>query len=284
MVGNFQLLSPNIVLFTKNTMSSLSILGPSYIQKTFYSTNPTSKTIRLPQSLLVLIHLHLLNRYCESLLEKGDPKWITCYLTGQLHSFIPKFGYTSQSFFKYSFIVLKVFLENKPLCLNSSQLHLVPNLYCLFRTDVLSVFVNHDQPFPFQKCLNYSHIISGVRIQLRNPSDLKFLDKSSPFYFPHLRYLDLNVDLSTLISLCTLLKTHLTITDFSLYSSSVGDEGAAVLASMLTVNSTITRINLAGNSIGNEGIKTIAGMLKVNCSLTEINLELNYFETEGAWS
>jgi len=72
------------------------------------------------------------------------------------------------------------------------------------------------------------------------------------------------------------------LTELTLWSNNIGDDGAKAIAEALKVNVVLTELRLGGNTIGNEGAKAIAEALKVNTVVTELNLGLNFIGDIGA--
>jgi Ran GTPase-activating protein (RanGAP) involved in mRNA processing and transport len=72
------------------------------------------------------------------------------------------------------------------------------------------------------------------------------------------------------------------LTTLSLWSNSIGDEGAIAIAQALKVNAVMTTLHLGLNQIGAEGAIAIAEALKVNAVVTTLILNSNRIGTEGA--
>ncbi|KAL0239861.1 hypothetical protein GEMRC1_009969 [Eukaryota sp. GEM-RC1] len=243
----------------------------------------TSKTIRLEQPHIVAIHLHLLRRLYKPILDSDScfpvrPLSTIC-LVQQLHSFIHSFGLTSHRFFESSFLAIKMFFKETTFPMISVELPLLPAVNSLFKAEILSVFVFVKRAFAIEKCCIYSKIIAGLKVQLKNPNDLNFLNVSSPCYLLHLKRLVVDVDNSNFRTLTEALKTHPTITHLNLKYSS---EGAVVLGEVLKVNSVITQIDLCDNSIGNGGVISLAHALTTNSTVTCLKLRKISIDSTGA--
>ena len=71
------------------------------------------------------------------------------------------------------------------------------------------------------------------------------------------------------------------LTELTLWSNNIGDDGAKAIAEALKVNVVLTELRLGGNTIGNEGAKAIAEALKVNTVLTKLWLNDNKIGDKG---
>ncbi|KAL0243033.1 hypothetical protein GEMRC1_005596 [Eukaryota sp. GEM-RC1] len=157
------------------------------------------------------------------------------------------------------------------------------SLASFFGADLQSVFLYTYGTLEIEKFLNYSGLITGLRIELSEPSDLEFLNNSSSL-FPRLKQLEVSVLQRTSVSILLIeaLKTNTTITSIDLLDSAIGAEGARALAEALLVNSSVTSVNLCNNFLRDDGARALAEALKVNSSVTGVDLRLNSIGDEGA--
>ena len=77
------------------------------------------------------------------------------------------------------------------------------------------------------------------------------------------------------------LKISTDITTFNIGDSSIGPEGAKLLAKFLETNQTLRNLNVTANQIGDEGAKALAEVLKTNTTLTNLNLRFNQITAEA---
>ncbi|WP_264730770.1 AAA family ATPase [Wolbachia endosymbiont (group B) of Episyrphus balteatus] len=91
-------------------------------------------------------------------------------------------------------------------------------------------------------------------------------------------FLDLYSKTINISELVSFLQSNLSITELSLKSCYIGDEGAKALANGNLAN--LTQLNLSWNSIGDEGAKALANGNLAN--LTQLNLSWNSIGDEGA--
>ncbi|KAL0243286.1 hypothetical protein GEMRC1_005847 [Eukaryota sp. GEM-RC1] len=250
------------------------------------STPPPSKRVQVQQTLLVLIHLNLLRRLLMDPLDFVEDR-TNRHLYGlktALPAFFGQVGYVSIHFLDSSCQAAKVFFQLHTFHADLGHLPKLTSLASFFGADLQSVFLHTHRTFEIGKSLIYSGIITGLRIKLREPSDLEFLNNSSSL-FPRLKQLEvLVVGQRTSVSMLLIeaLKTNSTITSLELGSNSIGAEGAGALAESLKVNASVTSVNLWNNSIGAEGARALADALKVNASVTNIDLSYNSIGAEGA--
>ncbi|KAL0242542.1 hypothetical protein GEMRC1_005105 [Eukaryota sp. GEM-RC1] len=255
--------SPSSIPSVMSDCDELSMLSSS--------THFPSKRVHVQQTLLILIHLHLLTLLFKRSLElQKIPLRFIAQLTALktvLPAFFGQVGYVSNHFFDSSFQAVK-------LCFQLHTFH---------AADLQSVFLHTDGILEIENFLNYSGIITGLRIKLRKLSDLEFLNTSSAF-FPRLKELEVVVIQHAPVSMLLIeaLKTNTTVTSVTLVGNSIGDEGARALAGALKVNSSVTSVDLCFNSIGDEGARALAGALKVNSSVTSVILGSNSIGAEGA--
>ncbi|KAL0242942.1 hypothetical protein GEMRC1_005505 [Eukaryota sp. GEM-RC1] len=236
------------------------------------STRPPFKPIHVQQTLLIIIHLHLLRR----LLERTNIPPQLAALKTALPTFFGQAGYVSNHFLDSSCQAVKVYFEVHTV---HAYLEHLPKL-----TSLASFFlewINNLFSYTLAKLLN----LRRLRIVLRKPSDLEFLNNSSSL-FPRLKQLEVEVATQrTSVSLLLIeaLKTNTTVTSVNLEDNSIGDEGARALTEAVKVNASVTGIDLGFNyRIGDEGTRALAEALKVNAAVTSIVLSENSIRAEGA--
>ncbi|KAL0243318.1 hypothetical protein GEMRC1_005879 [Eukaryota sp. GEM-RC1] len=249
------------------------------------TTDSPSKRVHVQQTLLILIHLHLLRRFLKDTLENNHDrtKHQLSALKRTLSAFFGQVGYVSNHFLDSSFQAVKVFFQLHTFHADLEHLHKLIPLASFFGADLQSVFLHPAGNLEIEKFLNYSGIITGLRIELREPSDLEFLNNSSSL-FPRLKQLELKVtrrNASVSMLLIEALKTNTTVTSVNLGSNSIGDVGARALAEALIVNSCVTSVGLQSNSIGDEGARALAEALIVNSCVTSVGLQSNSIGDEG---
>ncbi|KAL0243298.1 hypothetical protein GEMRC1_005859 [Eukaryota sp. GEM-RC1] len=144
------------------------------------TTHPPSERIRVQQTLLILVHLNLLRRLLKLTLENIDDR--TNPQLDALITVIPVFfgqvGYVSNHFLDSSFQAVKVYFQLHTFHADLEHLPTVISLASFFGADLPSVFLHTDFTFAIEKSLNYSGLITGLRIKIRGSSDLEFLKKS----------------------------------------------------------------------------------------------------------
>ncbi|KAL0242707.1 hypothetical protein GEMRC1_005270 [Eukaryota sp. GEM-RC1] len=210
------------------------------------STHASSKRVHVQQTLLILIHLHLLRRLIKPTLENNHDR------TNPQHDALKK--------------PVKVYFQLHAFHADLEHLPKLISLASFFGADLQSVFLHADGTSEIEKFLNYSGIITGLRIELREPSDLEFLNNSSSL-FPRLKQLEVEVfeRISVSMLLIEALKTNTTVTSLDLQYNSIKTEGARSLAKALKVNTSVTSVNLRNNnSIKSQGVLALAEALKVN--------------------
>ncbi|KAL0243168.1 hypothetical protein GEMRC1_005729 [Eukaryota sp. GEM-RC1] len=247
------------LFFVKSNSDELSVL-PS-------TRHQPSKRISVQQSLLILIHLHLLRRLLKRHFEYDADQNLTDMKTA-LPAFFGQVGYVSNHFLDSSFQAVKVYFEVHTFHADLEPLPKLISLASFFGADLQSVFLHAAGTFELENFFNYSGIITGLRIKLREPSDLEFLNTASSL-FPRLKELEIKVARqrsSVSMLLIEALKTNTTVTSVILVCKSIKDEGARALADALKVNASVTSIDLRGNSIGAAGARAVAEMLILNVS------------------
>ncbi|KAL0242672.1 hypothetical protein GEMRC1_005235 [Eukaryota sp. GEM-RC1] len=270
--------SPSSISTVMSNCDELSVLSSS--------THPPCKRVHVQQTVLILIHLHLLRFLFKRALEHEKiPLRFNPQLDGLkrvLPAFFGQAGYVSNYFLDSSFQAVNVYFQ---LHTFHADLHDIPKLISLasfFEADLQSVFLDVYGTLEIEKCLNYSGIITGLSIKLRESSDLEFLNNSSSL-FPRLKQLEIEVDRcrSNARLLIEALKTNTTVTGIVLRFNSIGVEGVRALADVLKVNTSVTSVYLHGNPIGVEGVSTLAEALKVNTTITSLYLRENCIGFDG---
>ncbi|KAL0239466.1 hypothetical protein GEMRC1_009574 [Eukaryota sp. GEM-RC1] len=240
--------------------------------------------LRIQQSLLILVHLHLLKRFSKASCEDtNDYHLLLLTLIQRLHTFAKKVGYVSRHFFESALLAIKQFFQTNTFDIFPENLPHLCSFASFFGAKVQSVFVYVYGSFNVEQFSHCFNLISGLQLNLDNHNDLEFLNKAS-YYFPRLKQLDVIASISNSISipLIELLKVNTTITCLCLWNNSLEDKGVRALADALKVNTTLTSVNLCENSIGANGAKALADTLKVNTTLTRVDLENNSIGDEGA--
>ncbi|KAL0241637.1 hypothetical protein GEMRC1_006872 [Eukaryota sp. GEM-RC1] len=272
---------------------SLSIRHPIPSHYGHLSVSPQTVTENLPrgadclhlqQSLLILIHLHLLKRLLKSSLgvNHDEPRNPLLTLQHELPTFIIDIGYVSNRFYDSAMLAVKMFLETNSFHVVSIDLPQFYSLAGLFEAEVQSVFLQVGGIFQASEFLSCSHIVSGLMMRLDYHNDCEFLNMSSPLLFPFLRELHLLFSSFPPENLFDLLKINDTLTVLNLMRNFMGDEAVKALAGALKVNSKLTSINLCLNAIGPEGAATLAESLKVNTTVKVLYLCVNSVGDEGA--
>ncbi|KAL0238050.1 hypothetical protein GEMRC1_012524 [Eukaryota sp. GEM-RC1] len=161
--------------------------------KTFHDVSP--RTITLQQSLLLSINTHLLRHRLNSYLDLDcwHPRSLQ-YLLLELAQSFKQIGFVSLAFFQCTFLAVKLFFQANTLPIASSQILLLTSAASLFEAEIRSVFLNVSTSFDVQHFFTWNRIIIGLKIILKYNSDLIFLNKASPLYFPHLKRLDVHLD------------------------------------------------------------------------------------------
>ncbi|KAL0246050.1 hypothetical protein GEMRC1_007266 [Eukaryota sp. GEM-RC1] len=242
-----------------------------------------SRYIQFQQSLVILIHVHMLQLLCESYLgvNNNAPRRPLVILKQDVYSFFKTVGHVSHSFFESALLAVKVFCKTNTFHLFSTDLPQLCSFASLFNAEVHSVFLYVKGTFDVSKFLDSSRLITGLKLEVAHKSNFKFLNMSSSI-FPRLKELQVRVEPSVSMVFVEFLKVNTTVTSVSLQSNSIGAEGTNTLAEALKVNTAITSLNLSFNSIGNDGTKALAEVLKVNANLKSIVLEYNFIGADGA--
>ncbi|KAL0239397.1 hypothetical protein GEMRC1_009505 [Eukaryota sp. GEM-RC1] len=244
------------------------------------------KNIRLQQSLLILIHIHLLRRLLSSFVEVHFRElWrrpSVLKLKKRLLEFYTRVGYVSHCFFESANVSVQYFFRTNTFTVDSKELRQLCSFAFFLRAEVQSVFLwvrdilNIQQEF-----VCYSHIILGLSVVLNNDSDLEFLNTCRN-YFPHLNQVPASEFSGDCIPLFEVLKANVSVTSIDLFGSWIDAELAAPLADMIAVNTTLVYVDISGNYIGHDGAMFLASALEVNTSITSIFLEENSISSKGA--
>ncbi|KAL0243362.1 hypothetical protein GEMRC1_005923 [Eukaryota sp. GEM-RC1] len=268
--------SPSSISSVMSNCGELSVLSSSTVS--------SSKRVHVQQTLLILIHLHLLRRLLKDTLGNNHNRTnleLTALKTA-LPAFFGQVGYVSSHFLDSSYQAVKVYFQLHTFRADDEDFPKLISLASFFGVDLQSVFLDVYGILEMEKFLNYSGIITGLRIVLMEPSDLEFLNNSSSL-IPRLKQLEVSVFQRTSVSMLLIeaLKTNTSVTSVNLGYNSIGAEGARALAEALKVNVSVTSVNLSYNSIGAEGVRALAEALKVNVSVTSVNLSYNSIGAEG---
>ncbi|KAL0229010.1 hypothetical protein GEMRC1_013630 [Eukaryota sp. GEM-RC1] len=276
-------------------------------QSTMQSPDKREKCLHFQQSLLILIHLHLLRRRLKSSISVTQQSSLSIELYSihdnflRLKQEIPTFyknvGYVSQRFFQSAHLATKMFFQTTTFKVASEDLNQLSALSSFFKADLHSVFLLIlKESFTVEEFLKYSRVILGISFAVTNHNVLEFLNKSC-VYFPCLKQVHvafygpgpafsnpllfvLESELFSLLIELLIIDTTVTSVNFS--GSLLGDEGVRALADALKVNTTVTDYYLSRNSIGDEGARALADALKVNTSVTDVELSRNSIGVEGA--
>ncbi|KAL0242734.1 hypothetical protein GEMRC1_005297 [Eukaryota sp. GEM-RC1] len=259
--------------------------------------NPTNgqTCLQFQQSLLVLIHFHLIKRLCKSSEVIHDAPSLTLRsLKQEVSTFFKNVGHVSLYFFESSLLAVKMVFR-------THTFHVVPNdfpqLYlfaAFFDAEVQSVFLHLKTINTMKELSAFSHVICGLKVTLANQNDLEFLNKTSFSLTIQSSMLNVSHTITRVSlrvnafgdegarALADVIKNNVSVTDIDLSENSIGAEGAIALAEALKVNTVVTSIDLSENSIGAEGARALAEALKVNTVVTSIDLSENSIGAEGA--
>ncbi|KAL0242667.1 hypothetical protein GEMRC1_005230 [Eukaryota sp. GEM-RC1] len=267
--------SPPSISSVMSNCDELSVLSST--------TRSPSKRGHVQQSLLILIHLHLLRRLLKRPFEYDTSQHLTD-MKRALPAFFGQVGHVSNHFLDSSFQAVKMYFEVHTIRSDPKDFPKLISLASFFGADLQSVFLHTRTTLQIDKFLNYSGIITGLRIKLWESSDLEFLNNSSSL-FPRLKQLEVIVATqrtSVSMLLIEALKTNTTVTRVILVSRSIGSEGARALGDALKVNASVISVYLRINRIGDEGASALADALKVNASVISVDLGQNHIGDEGA--
>ncbi|KAL0241789.1 hypothetical protein GEMRC1_007024 [Eukaryota sp. GEM-RC1] len=235
--------------------------------------------ISIQQSLLILIHLHLLKRRFQYSVYAVDVDGEELHqhvlnLKQDLAHHFQTIGYISNLFFDTAVLAVRLFSKQPPSLL-------LPQILLTYIHLPLSL----EQRFNVEEYISSSDIISSLDLVLQHGKDLEFLNCKSSQFFSNLRHLHVSVDAPVLMpfvellklntSVTSVLKVNTTIATVNLSYNFIRNECARSVAEVLKVNTTVTSIDLRGNSIGNDGVTTLSNALLVNSTLTNINLREN---------
>ncbi|KAL0251395.1 hypothetical protein GEMRC1_000608 [Eukaryota sp. GEM-RC1] len=282
-IGDTQSDTANAVL----DVCSSSRISPPHPHYDVLSTSPSSfnsspRVFSFQQSILFLIHLHLLKHLSNPPEDEvlRYPQRCLLSLKQGFTTFLHHCGYVSQRFLETAVLAVKEFFRTNTFHIVSEDLPELFSLASLFDSEIQSVFVNAFD-FKVENFISYSHVITGLRVFFADPNDLDFLYKSSDF-FPCLKELNLYVQRSVFVKFIDVMKVTDTVTSACLSMCSIGPQGVIALADALKVNTSVTSINLNRNSVRDEGARAIADALKINSTLTSIDLSDNSIDVEGA--
>ncbi|KAL0242473.1 hypothetical protein GEMRC1_005036 [Eukaryota sp. GEM-RC1] len=135
------------------------------------TTHPPSKRVHVQQTLLILIHVHLLRLLLKRTLENNHDR-TNRQLDGlktSLPAFFEQVGYVSNHFLDSSFQAVKVYFQLHTFHTDLEHLPTVISLASFFGADLQSVFLHADGILEIEKFLNFSGIITGLRIVIRKP-------------------------------------------------------------------------------------------------------------------
>ncbi|KAL0235589.1 hypothetical protein GEMRC1_002171 [Eukaryota sp. GEM-RC1] len=137
------------------------------------------KCLQFQQSLLVLIHLHLLRRYVKSFLDANHShsnprslKSLVLNIHQDLIPFFKKVGFVSDRFMESSLLAAKLFVETTTFPVIPNDLCQLVSLASFFGTRVQSIFLKVDDTFKARDFLCYSEIISGLELNLKKSKRL----------------------------------------------------------------------------------------------------------------
>ncbi|KAL0251166.1 hypothetical protein GEMRC1_000379 [Eukaryota sp. GEM-RC1] len=273
----------------RTNVSSSSRLSPSPHSTTESLCN-IEQCLQFQQSLLVLIHLHLLQRLlktstkviigrCTLFYRYGGP---FRHLKENLPTFFKNVGYVSNLFLESALLAAKVFFQINTFPIVSEDLSQLSLLSSFYGADLSSVYMHVlTDSFDVEEFSNYSHLISGLELELKNHDGLDFLYKCSEF-FPRLKKLHVTVHATVFMEFIDVFNVNDIMTSVTVRPLSIGPQGAVALADVLGTNSTLTSLDLSDNFIDVEGAIALADALKVNTSVTSINLSRNSIGDEGA--
>ncbi|KAL0251276.1 hypothetical protein GEMRC1_000489 [Eukaryota sp. GEM-RC1] len=260
-------------VFTDKIVHSESLPLPS-------SSHCPSDHPRFQQSLLALVHLHLLRSLMKSSVST-EPNRDLLSLQQQLPTFFQKVGCVSYRFFESSLLAIKMFVESNTFHVVPEDLSEICSFASFFGAEDKPVFLHVDGFFYEEEFLKYSHIITGFELTLRHPNYFEFLHKSTLLY-PRLKQLHVHVKSSISPVMFEPLKFNTVLTSIILDRRRIREKGAKALAEVLKVNTVLTNIGLANNHIDDEGAHALAVALKVKTTLRSLNLANIYIGNDGA--
>ncbi|KAL0250978.1 hypothetical protein GEMRC1_000192 [Eukaryota sp. GEM-RC1] len=264
---------PSEAAFTDKIVHCESLPLPS-------SSHCPSDHPRFQQSLLALVHLHLLRSLMKSSVST-EPNRDLLSLQQQLPTFFQKVGCVSNRFFESSLLAVKMFVESNTFQVVPEDLSEICSFASFFGAEDKPVFLHVDGIFYEEEFLKYSHIITGLELTLRHRNYFEFLHKYTLLY-PLLKQLHVYVKSSISPIMFEPLKFNTVLTSIILDRRRIREKGAKALAEVLKVNTVLTNIGLATNHIDDEGAHALAVALKVNTTLRSLNLANIYIGNDGA--
>ncbi|KAL0229179.1 hypothetical protein GEMRC1_013799 [Eukaryota sp. GEM-RC1] len=256
------------------------------------SSSPRSMCLHFQQSLLTLIHLHLLKRLFNSRQEynRREPHIQFLNLKHQVSTLFQKVGFVSHHFFQTSFLALTLFFQTNTFPIVPNDFSPLHSFACFFGADVKSIFLHLKDSFKVEEFLSYADAFTRLDLSLEDCNDLELVTRASQ-YFPRLAHFHVDirghrhsVGPSGAMVLANTLKGYNLVTSIYLNGNSIGVEGGRALACVLETNSSIKSIDLSYNGIIDDGVSSLANMIKVNNILKRIELCANAITDAGAIS
>ncbi|KAL0248323.1 hypothetical protein GEMRC1_003559 [Eukaryota sp. GEM-RC1] len=225
-----------------------------------------TRNIHLPQSLLVLVNAQVLRRLNTSFLHDLDHR-LSYNTAVELMPFIETVGFISQRFLQTIFPAIKVFLESNTIPLVSS----VMEQFCLLssginaRTSSVRLFVRGlDSQFTINSAiLNYSSKITCIVVD--SCAKVDFLDRSSPYFLPNLKYLEINVSpYDNFDSFCKSLMTNSTVEELQMNVDCMSGVSVRTLAEVFVVNSNFRKVTLWSRNHQDSSVATDESRILIN--------------------
>ncbi|KAL0242592.1 hypothetical protein GEMRC1_005155 [Eukaryota sp. GEM-RC1] len=141
--------SPSSVSSVMSNCDELSVL-PS-------SPHPPSKHVHVQQTLLVLIHLHLLRRLLKRTFKDNHYHPYNRHIVAlktKLPEFFEQVGYVSNHFLDSSFQAVKVYFHLYTIHAHRIHLPILNSLASFFGADLQSVFLHIPESLEIEKFLN----------------------------------------------------------------------------------------------------------------------------------
>ncbi|KAL0239625.1 hypothetical protein GEMRC1_009733 [Eukaryota sp. GEM-RC1] len=273
---------------------SSSLHSPSLIS--------SSNRLHFQQSLLILIQSHFLKRLLTFPDQKDDRE---CHpplsrLIKRLYSFFEKVGFVSQHFFESSFSAVKAFLETSTLEMNFDDLVLLSSITSFFKVDPLSVVLHVFWSFEAadlrQFTFSISHVIisSGLKPYFAEFDESesecpfehscyanlhKIFDKSSAFFLPRIRRLDIEIcgaenSSSTFSAFCNFLLDNTTVVHLTVQIVSITTPQVHSLSEVFSSNNTLRTVTLsfAGDRLKDAKTLLLISALSNSSNITKIDL------------
>ncbi|KAL0241752.1 hypothetical protein GEMRC1_006987 [Eukaryota sp. GEM-RC1] len=197
----------DVVGFSSNISSQKS--SSDTLTDSCSSFQSASIVLRVPQSLLVLIHLHYLNKFLTNTCKWNQQSHVD--LKKELFTPFRNVGYVSNRFFESALLAVNLVIQTHMFPVELKDLPQLCLFAPFFGAKLHSVFLTVDRVFNLKEFLSYSRIISGLKVTLRNHNDLEFLNMSSVI-FPRLKQLHVRVNRSISMTLIEMLKVNTTVT------------------------------------------------------------------------